>query len=225
MANNRKLNERIKINLAVSILKIFFHIEKYFTKYKHINYPKMQCIFSIWHGEQMVVYGFDNKEKFYVLVSASNDGEIISNAMKSIGLKTVRGSSKRRAVAGSLEILEKLKNGDNIGMMVDGPKGPKGKVKEGIAYIAKMSGVPIVPVAWAAKNKTLIEFKSSWDNLKVPIGLCHTIALYGDPIYIPETATKEELTEWCLKIENEMNRINKDLKENYAVYENFNVEE
>ncbi len=215
--NKRKFKEQLKLNSLIFLLKTFFIIESFLLKIKHINYPEGQFIFSMWHCHQCLVYGVKDKSKFYALISASNDGEIIAKACQCLKIKSVRGSSKRRGVAASLELIEKLKEGNSAGIMVDGPRGPKGKVKDGIINISKISGVPIVPVAWASKNKTFITF-NSWDKFQVPIGPCRTVALYGNPIYIPEDITKEDTAKWVQKVEDEMNRLEIDLKNNYDKY-------
>ena len=214
---SRTKKENIQIGILTKILSGFFFIEKYFVKIKNINYPKQQVLFAIWHGEQCVVYGNEDKSKFYVLVSASNDGEIISKAIDTLGIKSVRGSSKRRAVAGSLELLDRLKDGSSVAIMVDGPRGPKGKVKDGIINMAKLSGVPIVPVSWQSKDKTFIAF-NSWDNFRIPVGYCRTVALYGEPIYIPSELTREDQKAMCERLEEEMLKVRQDLTENFDKY-------
>lgn len=224
MAADKKRKYKGKINLSVliNLLKAFFTIEKYLLKIKHINYPQGQFILSMWHAHQCLSYGVKDKSNFYVLVSASNDGEIVAKAIECLGLKSVRGSSKRHGATAALSLIDKLKDGGSAAIMVDGPKGPRGKVKEGIVNISKLSGVPIVPVLWASKDVTFLKF-NSWDLFRLPFGPCRTIALYGDPIYIPEEATKEDMSVWCEKIETEMNRLEKDLEENYNSYRKLKV--
>jgi hypothetical protein len=216
---NRKLKDRIKIFFLVVLLKTFFSIQKYFTHIKQINYPEGQFILAMWHGHQCIVYGVKDKSKFYVLISASNDGEIIAKAAETLGIKAVRGSSKRRAVAASLELIDKIKEGNSAAIMVDGPRGPKGKVKGGIINIAKITGIPIIPVMWASKDKTFFKF-NSWDNFQIPFGQCHTVALYGKPIYIPQDMPKEDEKKWRKKVQKEMNKLEQDLITNYDKYLN-----
>ena len=136
VSQNRPLKERIKLGILIKLLKLFFLIEKHLLKIKSINYPKEQFILSMWHCHQCLVYGIKDKSKFYALISASNDGEIIAKAAECLNIKSVRGSTKRRGVAASLELIDKLKEGNSAAIMVDGPRGPKGKVKEGIINIA-----------------------------------------------------------------------------------------
>lgn len=217
MASQRKLKDRIKLGVLIALLKSFFLTERYMLKIKSINYPEIPVLFSMLHCHQCLVYGIKNKDKFYALISASNDGEIIAKAAECLKIKSIRGSSKRQGAAAALSMLEKLKEGNSIAIMIDGPRGPYGKVKDGIVTMAKNSGVPIVPVAWFSKDKTFFEV-NSWDKFKIPFGPCRTVALYGNPIYIPSDLTKEQIKEWCEKIEFEMKNLQSDLEENYEKY-------
>lgn len=217
VANQRKFSEKVKLSALISLLKLFFHIEKHLLKIKHINYPQSQFILSMMHCHQCLVYGIQDKASFYALISASNDGEIIAKAAESLNIKSVRGSSKRRGVAASLELIDKLKEGNSAGIMIDGPRGPRGKVKDGIVNISKLTGVPIIPVAWHSKNKTFFA-ANSWDKFIIPFGPCKTVALYGEPISIPFDLEKEDIKFWCEKIENEMQKLQNDLEENYDKY-------
>lgn len=213
----RRLKEKVKLGLLINLVKVFFNIEKYLLKIKNINYPQNQVIFSMWHCHQCLVYGIEDKSKFYALISASNDGEIIAKAAECLNIKSVRGSTKRRGVAASLELIEKLNDGNSAAIMVDGPRGPRFKVKDGIINIAKISGVPIVPCAWYSKDKTFLEF-NTWDKFKVPFGICKSVALYGDPIYIPKELSKEETLLWTDKVETEMLKLQKELEANFDKY-------
>ena len=213
----RPLKTKINLFLLISLIKIFFSIEKHFVRIKNINYPKGQFILSIWHSHQCMIYSVVDKENFYVLISASNDGEMIAKAIECLKLKSVRGSSKRHGVSGALSLIEKIKDGASAAIMVDGPKGPVYEVKEGIVNIAKITGVPIVPAIWGSKNKTFLKF-NTWDNFRIPFGLCKTIALFGEPIYIPAETSKEEFPMWCKKIKEAMHKVEADLEENFDNY-------
>ncbi len=213
----RTFKENFKLGCLITLLRLFFFLEQFMLGIKHVNYPKGQFLLSIWHCHQCLVHGVKDKSKFYVLISASNDGEIVAKAIEVLNLKSVRGSTKRRGAAAALELIEKLNEGNSAAIMVDGPRGPKGKVKDGIVNIAKITGVPIIPVAWGTKDRTMFKF-NSWDRFQVPIGFCKTIILYGDPIYVPADLEKEDVQKWCEKVEHEMNRLQKDLDDNYDKY-------
>lgn len=167
--------------------EIFTHIHEY-------NNPNLKpCIYAMWHANQFLVHGLEDKAKTSILVSNSIDGEVVARAVEKWGFKVVRGSSgKKGAVESTMQMLTRLKNGECVGIMVDGPHGPLHKVKNGAVKLAQMSGAPIVPAHWYSPQKTFINLPS-WDKMKTPLGDCKILNLYGEPIYVNENATDEEL--------------------------------
>lgn len=168
--------------------EIFTHIHEY-------NNPNLKpCIYAMWHANQFLVHGLEDKANTSILVSNSIDGEVIARAVEKWGFKVVRGSAgKKGAVESTMQMLTRLKNGECVGIMVDGPHGPLHKVKNGAVKLAQMSGAPIVPAHWYSPQKTFINLPS-WDKMKTPLGDCKILNLYGDPIYVNENATDEELS-------------------------------
>ena len=171
------------------LLEIFTHIHEY-------NNPNLKpCIYAMWHANQFLVHGLEDKANTSILVSNSIDGEVIARAVEKWGFKVVRGSAgKKGAVESTMQMLTRLKNGECVGIMVDGPHGPLHKVKNGAVKLAQMSGAPIVPAHWYSPQKTFINLPS-WDKMKTPLGDCKILNLYGEPIYVNENATDEELSE------------------------------
>ena len=169
--------------------EIFTHIHEY-------NNPNLKpCIYAMWHANQFLVHGLEDKANTSILVSNSIDGEVIARAVEKWGFKVVRGSAgKKGAVESTMQMLTRLKNGECVGIMVDGPHGPLHKVKNGAVKLAQMSGAPIVPAHWYSPQKTFINLPS-WDKMTTPLGDCKILNLYGEPIYVNENATDEELSE------------------------------
>ena len=168
--------------------EIFTHIHEY-------NNPNLKpCIYAMWHANQFLVHGLEDKANTSILVSNSIDGEVIARAVEKWGFKVVRGSAgKKGAVESTMQMLTRLRNGECVGIMVDGPHGPLHKVKNGAVKLAQMSGAPIVPAHWYSPQKTFINLPS-WDKMKTPLGDCKILNLYGEPIYVNENATDEELS-------------------------------
>lgn len=168
--------------------EIFTHIHEY-------NNPNLKpCIYAMWHANQFLVHGLEDKANTSILVSNSIDGEVIARAVEKWGFKVVRGSAgKKGAVESTMQMLTRLKNWECVGIMVDGPHGPLHKVKNGAVKLAQMSGAPIVPAHWYSPQKTFINLPS-WDKMTTPLGDCKILNLYGEPIYVNENATDEELS-------------------------------
>jgi len=164
-----------------------FHMQEFFTHIVSVDFPDISpCIYAMWHRNQMCTYGHPDVSKLNVLVSRSKDGEIIAYVIEHMGYKTIRGSKgKKGAVEASLQMLSALKAGEDCAMMVDGPKGPPEVAKDGVIKLAKMAGVPVVPVSWYSSNKTWLRFPS-WDGLRMPLFNTNLVNLYGKPIYVNE---------------------------------------
>ncbi len=212
----RTLKIRILCYLACGLFKALSHV----VKIKAVNYPEVpQFIVAVWHAHQCVLFNVKNPGMLNVLVSQSNDGEIVAKATEAIGIKTIRGSRGRKGAEATLKLIEKLEQGENIAITVDGPKGPNRVVKKGIINIAKLSQVPIVPVAWFSKSFCFRKF-NSWDGFYFPCGGVKSIALYGEPIYVPQDCDDEGLEVYRKKLEDELHRLEKDSIENYDEYLN-----
>lgn len=201
------------------LVKVAFHIKKYFYDCKVINYPIHldNCLFALWHSRQCGVYGIPEREKLHCLISKSRDGQIIATAAESLGIKTVRGSQKRGGAQASLEILDVLKAKNNVAITIDGPSGPKEVVKKGIVEIAKLSGVPIVPFAWWSPSKGFIKLKT-WDDFCFPL-LCKKLCLLcGDPIYVDKDVDDNEIEKIRLRVENSLKALQEDLEKHFKEY-------
>ena len=68
MADNLK-----KIDILSNLLYAFFRMQIFMSNIKTVNYPSLpQCIFSIWHANQLAFYGLKDLERLNVLISSSN---------------------------------------------------------------------------------------------------------------------------------------------------------
>ncbi len=110
-------------------------------------------ILAFWHAQQLMVpFGYRGAGA-HVLISQHGDGEIIARIIARFGHGAVRGSSTRGG-AGALRALIKLgRSGRDIVVTPDGPKGPRHVVKLGVIHLAKATGLPIVPLAFACSKK------------------------------------------------------------------------
>ena len=188
----RLLNEKnleLMSHLVFRVLKT----QELFTRIIEVNNPeKMPCVYAMWHAHQFCIHGISHREKLNVLISRSKDGDVIADVVEKWGFKTIRGSKgKKGAVEASMQMISALHNGENCAMMVDGPRGPARIAKDGAIKIAKLAGVPVVPVYWYSKNFTWAKF-NSWDNMRCPITATNLINVYGKPIYIPEDRDEED---------------------------------
>ncbi len=213
-----RYNKDKKFVLISTLVIILFHIIRFFYRCKCINYPKEKCVFALWHAHQCGVFSCNLERKTAIMVSNSKDGEIISRAANAMGVETVRGSHQRGGAKATYELIKRIKEEDvNGAITIDGPKGPNRVVKKGIIEIAKLANVPIVPAVWWSKDITFLKFKS-WDEFRFPLIGTRLVMLFGDPIYLPENLTDEDIENVRQEIENSLNELYTDIKKNFDKY-------
>lgn len=197
---------------------VLFHIIRAFYNCKCINYPDVKCVFALWHAHQCGVFSCNQQRKTCIMVSNSRDGEIISRAANAMGVATVRGSKSNKGAKASLELIKKIQNENmNGALTIDGPKGPKRIVKKGIIEIAKLTSTPIVPAVWWSPQKRFLKFKS-WDEFRFPLIGTKLVMLFGEPIPVPNNPNDEEIETIRKKVEDSLNELYKDVKQNYYKY-------
>ncbi|MBI4349784.1 MAG: lysophospholipid acyltransferase family protein [Elusimicrobia bacterium] len=142
-------------------------------------------IYAFWHQRQVLLTYTHRGDGAHILVSRSKDGELIAKVMELSGINAVRGSSSRGAAAATRELLDLAVHGGVIGFTPDGPKGPARQVKPGVLYLAKESGLPILPLASASSRR--IELASAWDRFHIPLPFARTALVYAPPITVAAT--------------------------------------
>lgn len=117
----------------------FFSAIKYFQKYRHLN-PS-------------------------IMISKSRDGEIIAGVASRSGWQPIRGSSSRGGAEALRTIIDRFGQSRLVGHIVDGPRGPAGKVKAGVIRLAHAADAVIIPFYTSADRAW---YFNSWDNFFLP---------------------------------------------------------
>ena len=138
-------------------------------------------ILAFWHRHLLLMpYSYRGK-RISVLVSQSQDGELIARTVARLGIDSSRGSSSRGGAAGMRSILRKAAEGWDIAFTPDGPRGPLREVQPGVILAAAATGLPIQPVALAATRRKELR---SWDRFVVPMPFSTVHFVYGEPLAV-----------------------------------------
>lgn len=127
-------------------------------------------IIVVWHNRSLAIPAVTRflpfSEPPAVMVSASRMAAWQDAAYRDLGLCTIRGSSTRRSVAATRELLAAWQKGHPIALSPDGPSGPCYTVQRGVAAMARMTDAPLLFLCldsrWAWRMR-------SWDRHFVPI--------------------------------------------------------
>lgn len=110
-------------------------------------------IFACWHGRLLMMPYFYEGRGVTILISRHRDGELLSRAMGKFGFESVRGSTSRGWFAGSRGVLQAVAAARDIFITPDGPRGPGCLAQVGAVQFARATGLPIVPISFAASKK------------------------------------------------------------------------
>lgn len=156
-------------------------------------------LLAFWHRHLLLMRYAYRGDRMTVLVSRSRDGELISRVMARLGVETSRGSSSRGGALGLRDLLRRAREGSDIAVTPDGPRGPLRRAQPGVVLAAAASGLPLVPVAIEASRARLL---SSWDRMVVPLPGSRVEVVYGEPIRVPRGA---DPAQWAPRIEQALN--------------------
>jgi lysophospholipid acyltransferase (LPLAT)-like uncharacterized protein len=123
-----------------------------------------QSIIAFWHCHLILMLHTKWHGAATVMISQSKDGEYIARVFDWYGVGSVRGSSTRGGAKALREIIREARAGKNIVFTPDGPKGPPRVVKEGLIAAAMATGLPVVPIAFAAKKKSCCGRGTGWSS-------------------------------------------------------------
>ena len=110
-------------------------------------------------------FQYRKKPRAKILISPHFDGKLISKTVSFFGLETIAGSSDKNPVKTLIQAIKFLKDGYDIGITPDGPKGPRHKVADGIAVMAQKTKKKVVLMR---VQPTKFWQLNSWDRFTVP---------------------------------------------------------
>jgi lysophospholipid acyltransferase (LPLAT)-like uncharacterized protein len=163
-------------------------------------------IYSVLHAQQLAAATCGDRGTA-AMVSQSRDGEYVARGLSAVGIKPIRGSSKRQGQdKGGLSALENLiehvRGGSPAYLAVDGPRGPRNRVHKGIAVLSQKTGAAVLNVAVVPSRRWI--FARSWDRFQIPWPFCRIDTYFGTPI---EPRQGESVEEYRRRIEESLNAL------------------
>jgi len=163
------------------------------------------AILAFWHGRMVMMPFAYEGQGACIMNSAHRDGALISRAIERLGIEVVHGSSSRGWVGGLKGLLDAHRRGRDLVVVPDGPRGPRCRAKSGAIQLARATGVPVFPIACAARPAHVL--RRSWDWLSIPIPGARVVYVVGDPVRVAGDATAEDVERARAALEGELNRV------------------
>lgn len=154
-------------------------------------------IFAYWHDQIfasspfLVKHLIRSGRKISLMISPSDDGELVARTIKRLGLTVVRGSASRDG-AKALRALYRhvMKQDSSPVMLPDGPKGPAFEAKSGTVVLAQMTQKRITPLAFAVDRAWTLR---SWDAMRMPKPFAIIRVYCGEPFLVPRRLSSEQV--------------------------------
>lgn len=170
-----------------------------------------RVIYAFWHDRLvMMPLLVTLRPGVCVMNSRHRDGEIITRAVRRLGVKVVRGSSTRGWSAGLRGMLAAAEAGLDLAMVVDGPRGPRHVAKGGAVALAQATGRKLVPLSYSCSRGIRLR---SWDRLEIPLPLARIVFIAGHAITVASEASPREKEEARVALERELCRIGRRAEE------------
>lgn len=142
--------------------------------------------------------------KWVLMLSTSDDAELLAGVLRGLGADLVRGSRNRGGRAALRQMIEQVKAGANAGIVADGSQGPARRVQAGAVLLAAKTGAPIVPAAWAADRYLALR---SWDRTVIPKPFARIDYRFGEPLAIPAGTSGDCLEPYRLELERRLDSL------------------
>ena len=140
------------------------------------------CIICFWHGRLLMLpCAWDSRYPFHMLISQHPDGKLIAKTVKRFGIETITGSSSRGGSQALRQMVRVLDDGGYVGVTPDGPRGPRMRANAGAVNLSRLTGAPILPVAFSSAHGRRID---SWDRFLIPRPFSRGAVVWGEPLQI-----------------------------------------
>ena len=161
-------------------------------------------IVSFWHACIIPATYVCRDIGVRVMSSNSYDGEYMGRIIRKFGFVAVKGSSTRNAVRALLGLRRALQEGWTVAFSIDGPRGPRYKVKPGPVALARSSGIALSTFHMAVERAWVL---NTWDRLMIPKPFSRVLMRFGKLIPVPTDASDEDLERYEQELQESLERV------------------
>jgi lysophospholipid acyltransferase (LPLAT)-like uncharacterized protein len=160
---------------------------------------------ALWHNRllifPLVLRRFFPNRPGAALISASRDGDLLTDAIHRFGYDVIRGSSSRLGASAILQLTQMLASGRDVVITPDGPRGPAYELGPGIVFLAQKSGATVLPMNLEYSGSWRL---GSWDRFIIPKPFSKVRVLISRPLRVKSTTTPDEFETERLRVQNVM---------------------
>lgn len=150
-------------------------------------------IYVLWHSRILPLLYHRRDEGMALLISRHRDGGYLAELSERWGYRVVRGSSKRGGDVGLLGLVRHLRQGGEVAITPDGPRGPAERMKPGALAAAQHANALVIA---AGARTSAAWWIRSWDRFCLPRPFAAVDIVYGPPFAVEQgkAALRQALT-------------------------------
>ena len=149
-------------------------------------------IACLWHGDLLMqpfnYYHFRPHGSIKGVISEHRNGETLRKTVNHLGIGALNGSSTRGGAKVLIGAIRSIKNGIDVAITPDGPKGPIYSIADGIVVIAQKTNAKILPFSSVPSKYWKL---SSWDKFIIPKPFGKIDFYIGEPIDVTNMNMEE----------------------------------
>jgi lysophospholipid acyltransferase (LPLAT)-like uncharacterized protein len=193
------LTHRVAAFMIASYIRLLWHTTRWTHHQAHLpqqllaqNQPFFVCF---WHAHLLLAplaWRERSKNPLSMLVSRHRDGQLMAKTIAHFGLGFIAGSSKnprknkeKGGSAAARSIISAARAGVCIGITPDGPRGPRGEVKENVVALAKITGLPLLPLQVTKRHRLTLK---TWDAFHLALPFGRGRITWGEPLWVNKDA-------------------------------------
>lgn len=182
-------------------------LKRFWARGEHVILP-------YWHEQTLLMVFAYRGPKVNVLISESKDGELLARTMRYFSVGAVRGSSSRGGRAAFKALLALGREKVDLVLTPDGPRGPRRELKDGVIQLARLTGRPVVPMAFSCSRGMRF---SSWDRFLFPFPFGRGVYAFGEPLFFSKEEGVDHFRERLQTAMKDVQRKAEDCLENHGV--------
>ncbi len=202
--------------VAVALFRIIDStIDLYVFGYEHVAQlvqTKRPFLIVVWHGKGLLPIFFFQGLPLVVYSSGPRGvtiwtlsryvRQLTLAALHHLGYQIVDAARFPSESRGVIRFLQALEQGRGGVIAADGPGGPMFHAKPGATFVAKKTGVMLLPVGAAMRHAIALD---SWDRFEIPEPFTKGALVIGEPMLIPEDIDDAELDQLSQRLETTLN--------------------
>ena len=171
---------------------------------RELRQKGQRVVFAFWHGHSFFLIKHMSRRGISIIASPSRDGRLLADVLRLFHYGIIPGSSDKSPVRSIIQSVRAMRAGQDMAIAVDGPRGPRHKMKPGALFIAKKMKAPIV----VGVNSSFPSWTfRSWDRFVLPRPFARSVMAFSKPIQLSPDLSEESIQNEIRIIESELNRL------------------